>query len=107
MDKKQFIYKIKPARSQMLTDGPTTKESEIVSQHFNYLKDLSDMGIVLLAGRTLNTDETSFGIVIFLAENEDAARMIVQNDPAVANGMMNSELYPYRVALVGDFGAIT
>ena len=48
----------------MLTQGPTLEEERIVSAHFTYLKDLAEQGIVLLAGRTLNTDESSFGIVI-------------------------------------------
>ncbi len=59
-------------------------------------------GVVILAGRTLNTDESSFGIVIFQAESEKAARQVVNNDPAVRQRVMRAELYPYRIALMAQ-----
>lgn len=96
----QFLYRIQPTRAAMLTAGPTPEEQAIVGQHFNYLKDLTAKGVVILAGRTLNTDESSFGIVIFRAESEEAARAIMNGDPAVAKGVMKAALFPYRVALM-------
>jgi uncharacterized protein YciI len=95
----QFLYRIRPTRPEMLSEGPTPQESEVVEAHFVYLKDLAARGVVHLAGRTLTTDENSFGIVIFRAENEDAARTIMNRDPAVQNGVMRSELFPYRIAV--------
>ena len=65
----QYLYLIQPTRMAMLTDGPTPQEDETVSRHFDYLKALADRGIIILAGRILNTDESSFGIVIFKAES--------------------------------------
>ena len=83
----------------MLTDGPTDREGEIVGQHFGYLQQLAKEGVVLLAGRTLNTDPSSFGIVIFQAESEEAAQAIVDGDPAVKEQVMRATLFPYRIAL--------
>ncbi len=100
--KPQYLYRIQPTRPAMLTDGPTPEEAEIVSQHFDYLKNLTERRIVLLAGRTLNTDPSSFGIIIFYADSEAAAREIVNNDPAVQGGVMRAELFPYRVALLAQ-----
>ena len=57
--------------------------------------------MVLLAGRTLNTDPSSFGIVILTADTEQEARRIMHNDPAVKARVMRAELYPYRIALLG------
>lgn len=102
LDRQQFLYKIQPTRLAMLAEGPTEAEAAIVGQHFDYLKKLNEQGIVLLAGRTLNTDESSFGIVIFVAESEAAAQTIVANDPAVRQGVMRAELYPYRIALMSE-----
>lgn len=96
----QYLYRIQPTRPAMLTEGPTPAEAEIVSQHFNYLRDLADQGIVLLAGRTLNTDESTFGIVIFRAASDDDAVAIMQADPAVQHDVMQAELFPYRIALM-------
>jgi uncharacterized protein YciI len=98
----QFVYRIQPTRPAMLADGATPEEDELVSQHFNRLKDLMEQGVVILAGRTLNTDPTSFGIIIFNAESEDAARAIMESDPAVSGGVMRAELFPYRVALISE-----
>ena len=99
-DVTHYLYRIQPSRSEMLTHGPTPEEAEIVSQHFVYLKQLTEQGVVVLAGRTLNTDERSFGIVIVRADSEEAARTVMQNDPAVKHQVMRAELYPYRIALM-------
>jgi uncharacterized protein len=95
-----YLYKIQPTRLEMLTEGSTERESQLVAQHFQYLSDLTDQGVVIMVGRTQNNDASTFGIVIFEAEDEDAARQIMNNDPAVQNGVMRAELYPYKVALM-------
>jgi uncharacterized protein YciI len=100
--KQQFLYEIKPTRIGMLSEGSTEVEEEIVSQHFYYLSSLKDEGVVLLAGRTLNTDESSFGIVIFQAGSNEEALEIMNNDPAVKKNVMKAILYPFRIALVGN-----
>ena len=97
-----FLYRIQPTRPAMLREGPTPQEEAILSQHFDYLKALTVQGVVVLAGRTLNTDESSFGIVILTAASEDAARAIMHNDPAVKQGVMRAELFPYRIALMAS-----
>src|SRR6266705_3144097 len=83
----------------MLTKGSTELESLIVSEHFNYLKRLAEDGVVILAGRTQNTDYSSFGIVVFKAETIEAAREIMLNDPAVKNKVFRAELFPYKTSL--------
>lgn len=97
---KQFLYLLKPARLGMVTEGPTPAEAETVSRHFAYLTDLTNKGVMILVGRTQNNDESTLGIVIFEAEDESAARNIMENDPAVKGGVMTAELYPYQIALM-------
>jgi uncharacterized protein YciI len=96
---KQFLYRIRPTRPAMLAQGPTEHESAAVAEHFLYLQELVQAGVVLLAGRTLNNDDKAFGIVIFAAASEADALAIMQKDPAVAKGVMSAELFPYRIAL--------
>lgn len=96
----QWIYVLKPTRLEMLTEGSTPKEEEIVSRHFAYLSDLTEKGVMILMGRTQNNDESTFGIAIFEAEDETAAHVIMENDPAVKNAVMTATLYPYKVALM-------
>ena len=89
----------------MLTDGLTPHENDVIDHHFNYLDTLMKKGTLVLAGRTLNNDPSTFGIVIFVAENEESARDIVANDPAVKEGVMTAELFPYRIALIAERNA--
>ena len=58
----------------MLTEGPTPEEERVVGEHFAHLEDLTERGVLILAGRTLNTDETSFVIVMFRAGTPELAR---------------------------------
>ena len=103
MPLKQWLYRIQPSRKEMLTEGPTPEEDRFIGEHFAYLQALTEKGVVMLAGRTLNTDESSFGIVIFRAEDEKEARKIFESDPAVKGRVFKGEVFPYSVALVGDF----
>jgi uncharacterized protein len=100
----QFLCRLQPVRLGMLTDGPTEQEAQIVGQHFAYLQQLVADGTLLMAGRTLNDDERTFGIVIFLGESHARAEKIVGDDPAVRQGVMRAELFPYRIALWSSQG---
>lgn len=95
----QYLYVLKPTRLGMLTQS-TAQEDEIVGRHFQYLKDLTEKGVMILLGRTTNNDETTFGICIYEAEDDEQANQIMNNDPAVKEGVMTATLYPYRVALM-------
>jgi uncharacterized protein YciI len=95
----QFIYRIQPVRWDHLSGGATAEEEAIVDRHFAYLKGLTERGVLLLAGLTLTTDTASFGIIIFEAEDEAAARCLVDEDPAVVARVFRAELFPFRVAL--------
>lgn len=101
----QYLYRIQPTRPAMLTEGPTPEEQRIVGEHFEYLKGLTEQGVLILAGRTLNTDESSFGIAVFNAESDEAASAIVEGDPAVRQGVMRAALFPYRVGLIDEGNA--
>ena len=94
-----YLYQIQPTREGFMLES-TPEEDRIVAEHFRYLQELTEQDIVLLAGRTLNTDPSSFGIVIFRAEDEDEARGILDGDPAVKAGVFRGEVFPYGIALV-------
>jgi len=92
----QWLYRIVPARTSM-ADAPTPSEAAAVDAHFRYLIDLRDGGALILAGRTQEAD--TFGLVIFEAPDEGAARAIAEADPAVAAGVFVMTLHPYAVAV--------
>jgi uncharacterized protein YciI len=83
----------------MLVDGPTPDESARVAEHLEYLRALAAQGSLILAGRTQSADPSGFGIVVFAAESEEAARAIVAADPAVRSNVMQADLFPYRIAV--------
>ena len=97
----EYLYKIQPTRPEMLIDGLSEEEERLVQEHFEYLRDLAEKGVVLLAGRTLNSDPTGFGIVIFWACSHEEARAVMEADPAVRHGVFRADLYPYSITLVG------
>jgi hypothetical protein len=37
---------------------------------------------------------------VFPAQSDDAARALIENDPAVRKGVMRAKLFPARVALM-------
>ena len=96
----QYLYQLRPTRMAMLREGPTPAESDVLGAHVAYLEALSAQATVLLAGRTQTEDDTTFGLVILQAASAAEARQVMLADPAVANGVMTAELYPYRIATV-------
>lgn len=97
-----YLLRIQPVRPAMLTEGPTEWEAAMVAQHFAYLEKLTEQGVVKLAGRTLTTDYSSYGIILFAAADAAAAGALVENDPAIKNRVMRAEFHPFRIALLGQ-----
>jgi uncharacterized protein YciI len=95
----QFIYRLEPARPDMLATGPTARESAVVAEHLAYLQGLTARQVVLMAGRTTAPDEPAMGIVLLQAASTEEAEGIMRNDPAVSQGVMRTRLLPFRVAL--------
>lgn len=92
----EYIYVLNLAEERLRNpEGWTDSEKETVSVHFKYITELYEKGIIKYVGRTMD-DRSSFGIVVFFAENEDKAREIMDNDPAVVNQVMNATLYPFK-----------
>lgn len=96
----EWLYRIVPTRAEMVTE-PTQSELDIVTAHFEYLVSLRDRGILILAGRTQEAQGT-FGITIFEADDEEAARAVMDADPGVSGGVFSATLHPYAVAVARD-----
>ena len=94
-----YLYRIQPVRPAMLSEGPSEDEARITSQHFDYLRRQMQAGTLILAGRTLNSDYSAFGIAIFQARDDAHMRRITAEDPAVAQRVFRAEWHPFRIAL--------
>lgn len=71
----------------------------MLERHLARFQEATKSGQLILAGRTKEPGDKTFGIAIFEAPDEAAARAFMQADPAVAGGLMTSELHPFAVAL--------
>ena len=98
--KQQYIYMLKLIPSLLHEENWTDREEEIVDRHFAKLQALLHEGKLILAGKTAGLDEHTFGLVIVETESLDEALGIMNSDPAIVEGIMQGDLFPYHVALI-------
>ena len=96
---KLFIYVLRLV-PRLHADSAWTKEDNmVISRHFVRFQHAIETGELILAGRTKEPGDKTFGIAIFEAKDEAAARAFMESDPAVVAGLMTAELHPFSVAL--------
>jgi uncharacterized protein len=95
----QFVYVLHLTARMQEVNAWTDAENGVIGQHFARLAKATEAGQVILAGRTTEALDKTFGLVIFEAESEDAARLFMESDPAVVARIMSATLHPYSVAL--------
>jgi len=93
-----FIYVLRLV-PRLYDDKKWTKEDKkALDQHFARFQDAIKSGELILAGRTKEAGDKTFGIAIFRASDEEAARAFMKADPAVSAGLMTAELHPFVVS---------
>jgi len=97
----QWVYFIHAPREDFGTTM-TDEEREVWGRHFELLQRRLDEGTLILAGPTLGKINT--GIHVFEAEDEEAARRMMEEDPAIASGIGRGELRPFRATFVRGQG---
>lgn len=97
--RQQYVYVLHISPRFQNEASWTEKENTAVAQHFERLAQATKAGQVILAGRTNEPLDKTFGLVIFEAGSETAAREFMQADPTVIAGLMTATLHPYAVAL--------
>ena len=95
----QYLYMLRVAPSLQDESKWTDKHKAAAVKHFERLKKAAADGKVVLAGRTTESLDKTFGLVIFEADSEAAAKTFMESDPAVVAGVMTATLHPYSVAL--------
>jgi uncharacterized protein YciI len=93
----EWIYFIHPPREDFAATM-TAEEQEAWAVHFARFQRMLADGSLILVGPTLGRINT--GIAIFEAPDEEAARRIVDEDPAIAGGFAIGELRPFKVSLL-------
>jgi uncharacterized protein YciI len=96
---KQFAYVLKLAPRLIDSKAWTDADNAAVGKHFQYLKAATEKGQVIFAGRSSELNDKTFGIVVYEAADEAAAKSFMAGDEAVRTGVMTAELFPFLVAL--------
>ena len=93
----EWIYFLHTDRENF-AETMTEQEQAVWGEHFARFQRMHADGSLILVGPTLGRVNT--GIAIFEAEDEAAARRIMETDPCVAGGYARGELRPFRVSLL-------
>jgi uncharacterized protein YciI len=96
---KQFIYVLHLVPRLYADANWTAEDKKVLQRHFVRFQEAIKTGQLILAGRTSESGDKTFGIAVFQAKDEAAARRFMEEDPAVAGGLMTAELHPFTVAL--------
>lgn len=97
---REYLYVLHLATRLHDPKAWTEQDNALVAEHFERLQEATKQGKVILAGRTEEPLDKTFGLVVFVAPNEEAAREFMNTDPVVAAGVMTATLHPYSVALL-------
>jgi len=90
-----FLVIYRPPRPTFAQDA-TDSEERVIGEHFVYLKRLLAEGKLLIAGPC---EDASMGIAVYETQDEEEARNILAEDPAVLGRVFTGEIKPYRVSL--------
>ena len=96
---KHFIYVLHLAPRLHDDKAWTPEDKAAVDRHLANFKEATQSGQLILAGRTREPGDKTFGIAIFEAADEAAALKFMETDPAVVAGVMTAELHPFAVVL--------
>jgi uncharacterized protein YciI len=93
----EWIAFLHPSRDDFAATM-TDAERAVWGVHFERLERLLAEGVLVLAGPTLGPVNT--GVLVFEADDEQAAQRLLDEDPTVAGGFVRGELRPFRVSLL-------
>jgi uncharacterized protein YciI len=99
--KQEFIYVLRLVPRLHDDKNWTKEDNAALHQHFSRFQEATKSGQLILAGRTKEPGDKTFGIAIFRASDEAAAKKFMESDPAVVAKLMTAELHPFAVALQG------
>lgn len=98
---RQYLYVLRLAPRLHDEKAWTDADQAAFQRHVAHLKMATDRGQLVIAGRTVDSGDRTFGVVVFHATDESMARAFMENDPAVAEKIMTAELAPFQVGFWG------
>jgi len=102
---KQFALLMRPTSSEFFKKTHEPEGMRLIDEHFKRLQALTERGVCIFSGRSLNADETAFGIIVVRADSEAAARKIMEDDALVKAGLVRGTVFPFTVVTVEKHGS--
>jgi uncharacterized protein YciI len=93
----EWVYFIHAPRENF-GETMTAEEQAVWGRHVELLTRRLEEGSLILAGPTLGRVNT--GICVFEADDEDAARAYMEEDPTISSGIARGELRPFRASFL-------
>jgi uncharacterized protein YciI len=90
-----FLYQLLPPRPTFAQDM-SAEESEVMERHVAYWQDLLNRDVALAFGPVLDPEDP-WGLGLLDLEDEQAARPIGDEDPAVESGTCTYKLVPMEL----------
>jgi uncharacterized protein YciI len=87
-----FLYRLLPPRPTFPADMAPA-EAEVMERHFAYWQELIGLGVAVAYGPVLDPNGT-WGLGLLDLEDEEAARDVGAQDPAVEGGVCTFEVLP-------------
>ncbi len=98
---KQFALIMKATGPEFFKKTQESDGMQLVSKHFQKLQALTQQGVCIFSGHSLNRDETGFGIIVVRADSEAAAQKIIDDDDLVKAGLVRGTVFPFQVVTAG------
>jgi uncharacterized protein len=94
-----FLYRLLPPRPTFAQDMSPAEE-EVMQRHVTYWQDLLSRGVALAFGPVLDPDDP-WGLGLLDLDDDQAARAIGEDDPAVKSGTCTYEVVPIDLVQAG------
>jgi len=100
-NQKWFCYYLRLSDKYKDPAAWNEQSNKIIEEHAQWLENLGQQGILLLAGRTLVEpgNENLFGVAFIKAKDLEEAKRILAPDPAVLAGIQNAMVLPYSMGI--------
>jgi uncharacterized protein YciI len=87
-----FLYRLQPPRPGFALDM-SAEEAEVMQRHVAYWQDLLSRDVALAFGPVLDPEDP-WGLGLLNLDDEQAARVVGERDPAVEAGVCTYKVVP-------------
>jgi uncharacterized protein YciI len=93
-------YGMKSYMFVILKTGPIEVSDKVIRDslfagHLHNIRSLADEGKLVLAGPLGKNDKSYRGIFILNVKTEEEAKVLLQTDPAISEGLLDTEIYSW------------